>query len=136
MPQAPQPGWWQRNWKWFVPVAVVTGVGLVVAFVFLMVSLVFGMMKSSEPFKEAMARARANPQVQEELGAPINDGLIVSGSITTSNSTGNATLDIPISGPKGEANIHVKADRSGGAWTYSAMDVAIPGKSERIELQP
>ena len=93
-------------------------------------------MKSSEPYKEAMVKAMAHPQVRAELGVPVADGFFVSGNISTAGTSGQASLDIPISGPKGKGDIYVEAKKSGGTWTYTTLEVAIEGKPDRIELKP
>jgi Cytochrome oxidase complex assembly protein 1 len=134
MPQPTPPGWWQRNWKWVVPVSVVSALCLTLALVFLLVSAIFGMFKSAEPYKEALAKAVANPQVQAALGTPVTDGFFASGNISTAGASGSASLDIPISGPKGKGNVHVEATKSAGVWTYSSLEVAIPGQPERVQL--
>ncbi|MEO5714304.1 MAG: cytochrome c oxidase assembly factor Coa1 family protein [Luteolibacter sp.] len=136
MPQPPPPGWWSKNWKWCVPTLVVSTLVLIAGFFALIFFAVFGMLKSSEPAKEALAKAMANPQLQSELGTPIEEGFMVSGNISTSNSSGSATLDIPVSGPKGKANIHVEARKTSGAWTYSTLEATIDGKLDRIDLRP
>ena len=43
----------------------------------LIVTIVFGMMKSSHAYKEAHAMARADLYVKEALGSPIKEGLLV-----------------------------------------------------------
>lgn len=134
MPQPPPPGWWQRNWKWVVPVSVVSALCLFIASILLLVSAIFGVIKSAAPYKESLAKAVANPQVQSALGSPVSDGFFVSGNISTAGASGSATLDIPISGPKGQGTIHVEAKKSAGVWTYSTLEVAIPGQSERVQL--
>ena len=134
MPQPPTPGWWQRNWKWFVPVSVVSMVVLFAALILLIFSTVFGMIKSAEPYKDSLAKAVADPQVQSALGSPVTDGFFVNGSISTSGGSGSASLDIPISGPKGQGNIHVEAKKAAGVWTYSSLEVAIPGQLEKVQL--
>lgn len=134
MPQPTPPGWWQRNWKWVVPVSVVSAICVFVALIFLIVSTIFGMVKSTEPYKEALAKAVANPQVQSALGTPVTDGFLVSGNISTAGAAGSASMEIPISGPKGKGNIHVEAKKSAGVWTYSSLEVTIPGQPERVQL--
>lgn len=134
MPQPPPPGWMQRNWKWFVPVTVVSAFSLFLGFVFLIFSTVFGIMKSSAPYQEALAKAVANPQVQSAIGTPVTDGFFSSGSISTAGGSGSASLGIPISGPKGKGSIHVEAKKSAGVWTFSTLEVAIPGQPEKIQL--
>lgn len=136
MPQPPPPGWWSRHWKWCVPVAVVSLLVLVVGFIPFLLFGVFSMMKSSEPCQKAIAKALASPQIQAELGTPVKDGFFSSGSISTAGSSGKATMDIPISGPKGKGNLHLDATKSAGTWTYSTLEVTIEGKSEKIDLRP
>ncbi|MDQ6810149.1 MAG: cytochrome c oxidase assembly factor 1 family protein, partial [Verrucomicrobiota bacterium] len=79
-PSAPQPGWWSRNWKWFVPTGCLTFVLLGAAFVAVIVVLVFGALKSTDVYKTAVARAKANQEVRTALGDPIVEGMFLSGS--------------------------------------------------------
>jgi hypothetical protein len=134
LPQPPKPGWMTRNWKWFVPVTVLAAAGAMAAFFFAIFSLVTGTMKSSAPYQHALARAKADAEVQAALGTPIEDGFMSSGHISTSGSTGSASLEIPISGPKGKAHLYVEAQKSAGTWSYTSLDVVIPGQPEKIEL--
>jgi hypothetical protein len=136
MPPLPQQGWWQRNWKWSIPVGVVTVISLGLSFVFLIFFSVFRLAKSSEPCKQAVALAAANPEIQAELGTPIEVGFMVSGSISSSNTSGEAMLDIPISGPKGEAHVFVEGKKAAGLWTYSRMEVVLPGTTQPVSLIP
>ncbi len=134
VPSPVKPGWWSRNWKWFVPMSLVTLLLLCGGGIFAAVSMVFGLLKSSEPYKEAMVRANANEQVQSALGTPVEPGFIVGGSINLNNDSGTATLDIPVTGSKGKGSIHVDGSKAAGTWTYSAMDVAVEGQAEKISL--
>ena len=133
---APQPGWWSRNWKWFVPAGCLTLILLFCLFITLIFTIVMGSMKSSDAYKEAVAKARANPTVVEKLGTPIEEGYFVSGNINVQNDSGNADLQIPISGPKGKAVIHVVASKSAGKWEYSRLTVAIEGQPELDLIGP
>ena len=124
------PNWWSRNWKWFVPTGCLTLILLFGLFIALIFSVVMGSMKSSDAYKQAVARARANPTVVESLGTPIAEGYFVSGNINVQNDRGNADLQIPISGPKGKAVIYAVAVKSGGQWEFSRLSVAIEGQPE------
>ena len=90
LPQAVAPKepttWWQKNWKWFVPVGCLGLLALFTGFVALIVTIVFGMMKSSDVYKDALAMARAEPAVEMALGTPIEEGLFVVGNINISGS--------------------------------------------------
>jgi len=96
--------------------------------------IVFGIIKSSEVYQEAVARTKANEQVQQLLGTPIDEGLFVTGNIETSNDKGNADLTIPVSGPNGSAVIRVVAMRSDGRWKYVLMEVDSSENSATINL--
>ncbi len=124
------PNWWSRNWKWFVPTGCLTLILLFGLFIALIFGVVMGSIKSSDAYKQAVARARANPTVVESLGTPIAEGYFVSGNINVQNDRGNADLQIPISGPKGKAVIYAVAVKSGGQWEFSRLSVAIEGQPE------
>jgi hypothetical protein len=125
--------WWQRNWKWFIPTslgAVVLFIGLIV----LIVAVVFGMLKSSDVYKQALAETRINPYVQEALGSPIEEGLLVMGNFNVNGSSGHADLAIPVSGPQGNGTIYVVASKSAGQWATLKLVVDIEATNESIDL--
>ena len=129
-----EPSWWSRNWKWFVPVAVLASIAVMAGFVFAIMWVVFGMMKSSDAYQHALSRARENPAVVSALGSPIKEGYFTSGNINVSGPSGEARLAIPISGPKGEGTIYVVARKSAGEWTYSVLAVSVEQTKQRINL--
>ncbi len=131
---AQQPSWWGKNWKWFVPVGCLSMVLLVAAFIALIFTFVFGMMKNSTAYSEALERARANPAVSASLGTPIEEGFFVSGNVSESGPSGEAELSIPISGPRGAGTIYLEARKSAGAWTFSRLVVEVDATNERIDL--
>ena len=139
----PTPGWWSRNWKWFVPTGCCLGtlLGLLLAIavfglsIFGLITGVAAAMKNSEPYKVAVARAKADNKVTTALGTPLNEGF-PQGNINTNNDTGDVDLKIPIEGPKGKGTIFVVGTRSAGTWTYSKMSVTIAGSGESIDLSP
>jgi len=127
-----------RSWlarKWKLLLGLLVGLMLLgVAGIFGIFTLIMSSIKGSDVAKESMARAQTNPAVVQHLGTPIEMGWFVSGSINVSVATGDADLAIPISGPKGKGTVYVTAQKSGGAWTYSVMNVAFEGSGERINL--
>src|SRR5438034_5432584 len=123
-----------RNWKWFVPVGCFSIAMLFVAFVGSVVLIVFSAIKSTNVYKDALARAKAHPSVIEILGSPINEGFLVSGNTNVNGASGEANLSIPISGPKGKGTIYVAANKSLGKWNYSGLIVEIEKTHQRIDL--
>ena len=105
MPQAKPGHWFTRHWCWFVPAALATVLLGCAGFVVMAVLGVFGLLKSSTPYAHALAQVRSNERVQRAIGQPIAPGWLVSGSVQIRGSRGNARLLIPISGPKGQADI-------------------------------
>jgi hypothetical protein len=137
VPQPPPAGWWNRNWKWFVPTGCcLTPLVLGGAFVAFLVLVVFGAMKQSDAYKMAVARAKANPRVTSALGTPISEGWFLSGHTNVNMGSGDADLTIPISGPKGKGTIYAVATKSAGEWTYSKLEVKIDSTGETIDLGP
>jgi cytochrome oxidase complex assembly protein 1 len=134
IPPQPKRSWWSRNWKWFVPTGCLTVALLFVALIMSIILIVFGAIKSTDVYKDAIARAKANPAVIEALGSPIKEGLFVSGNTNVNGASGEANLSIPISGPNGKGTIYVKAAKSLGRWNYSDLVVEIQQTGTRIDL--
>ena len=134
LPLQPRGNWWTRNWKWFVPTGCFTILILFAAFITLIVMIVFSAMKSSDVYKDALKRAKAEPAVIEALGSPIKDGMFVSGSTNVNGASGEANLAIPIYGPRGEGTLYVVAEKSVGAWNYSNLVVEVKKTKNRIDL--
>lgn len=126
--------WWGRNWKWFVPTGCLGMLLLVAAFVFFIMSIVFGAMKSSDAYKTALAKAKADPRVVSALGSPIEDGMFVSGNTNVSGTSGQADMTVPISGPKGKGTIYFVASKFAGQWTFSKLMVEVAATGQRIDL--
>ncbi len=133
-PQPPQAGWWNRNWKWFVPVGCLGVICIVAGFVALLVMVVMGSIKSSDAYKLALAKAQANPIVQQKLGTPIQASTFVGGSINVSGTSGKADLTIPISGPKGKGAIYVDATKFANEWKFNRLEVGFEGDEQRVDL--
>ena len=128
------PGWWHRNWKWVLPVGVFACLAALAAFVGAIVFFVFTMFKGSDVYADAVAQARSNPAVVRELGEPVEPRWWVIGSIQTSTSSGSADFAVPLRGPSGRATLYVAATKRTGRWRYTVLQVAIDGKTERIDL--
>lgn len=133
--QAPaRPNWWQRNWKWFVPVLAALLLALFAAFVFGIVALVFGALKSSTPYQQAMTRAQSDPAVVAALGEPIRAGWFVQGNIGVDGASGKADLAIPLDGAHADGTLYVVAEKRAGEWRYETIAVNVEG-GERIMLE-
>ncbi len=134
MDSKPAPNWWARHWKWLVPAGCLTGVAGLAGFIALIVGLVFGLIKSTTPYQQALAKAQNDPVVISRLGTPIRGGLLVSGSVNLSGGTGQANLAIPLQGSKASGTLYVEARQSAGNWSYSTLTVQPDGAGEPISL--
>lgn len=131
--QPQQKGCLGRNWKWMLPVGclglILVGVA-VIGGIFL---VAMSALKSSEVYKGALERARSNPEAVTALGEPIKDGWLVQGNVSFSGGSGNANLQIPVSGPKNSGTIQVRAVNESGAWMYERLDLVVQN-GETISL--
>ena len=131
----PRPdGWWKRHWKWAVPALAALALSLLAGFVALIISMVFGMIKSSDAYKLAVQRAQASPAATAALGTPIQEGWFTMGNIKVNGPMGEANLQIPVSGPKGEGDLFVEARKSAGTWTFQTLVVQVDAGGQRIDL--
>jgi hypothetical protein len=127
-------GWFGRNWKWFVPVGCLSMVLMIVVFIAAVVYFAFGPIKSSTVYQEAITKTRSNADVIRELGEPIEPGWLISGTINVNESSGNADLSIPVSGPKKSGTVYVVATKKMGKWDIYGLEVAVEGENKRINL--
>lgn len=118
------------------PVAYYVLLSLLIVLIFIggLVVLVFGSMKSSDAYKMAVAKAKANPEVIAALGTPIEPGWLVTGNISVNGPSGNAELGIPLKGTKAKGTIFLEAKKSAGQWTFSLLQVKVEGREELIDL--
>jgi TonB family protein len=143
-PQQQPKGCLGRNWKWMLPVGCL---GLIVVGVIVMGGIFFAAMsaiKSSDVYKGALERARANPEAVAMLGEPIKDGWFVKGNVRFAGGSGTANFEVPVSGPKSSGTLYVRASYE-GVWMYERLDLAAEGGqtisllergAEPVELGP
>jgi hypothetical protein len=128
--------WFSRNWKWFVPTLVLGLVLLIAVAVGALLTFVFGLLKSSEPYQHAVAVASSNPAVVRELGTPIVPAWYISGNINVSGSSGDADLAIPLKGSLHRGTVYVVAKKTAGVWAYDKLQVLVDGQESPIKLLP
>lgn len=100
------------------------------------ISIVFGTMKSSDVYQQAVEAAQTNPDVITALGEPIEPKWWVSGSVSLNNDSGTADLSIPLQGTHNSGTLHAAADKSGGVWQFYRLEVTVDGRSDTIYLLP
>ncbi len=126
-----------RNVLWItcgVFAAVFLLIFLCAAFIFGIMGVTFGAMKSSTPYQDAVYAAQTNPEAIQALGDPVKAGFLLSGSVNLNGNAGDASLQIPVSGPNGEGTIYVEANKLNGTWQYSQLELYVDGRSAPIPL--
>src|SRR5262245_60524532 len=98
LPRGSQSGWFARNWKWFLLTVVLGLILLAALFIGGVVSLVFGMMKSSEPYQHAVEVATNDVRATRQLGEPIMPGWYAAGNINVFGAAGAVELLIFLNG--------------------------------------
>src|SRR5574341_37215 len=108
--------------------------GIVVVCIVLMFGFVTNEFKSSDVYQTALASAQSNPEVVRELGTPIQAGWFVLGSISTQGLSGDADLQLPISGPNNSGMLYASARRANGVWEFYTLAVTVNGRNGIIDL--
>lgn len=126
--------WWSRNWKWFVPTGCLTILALAATFIGVIVVIAFSAIKSTDVYRQALARAQNDSRVVEALGTPVESGMFPSGSTNVSGGSGNADISIPVSGPKGSAMVYAVAEKFAGRWIFSKLVVRVANNDHEIDL--
>jgi hypothetical protein len=91
-------------------------------------------MRSSEAYQLALAAAQREPSVTAVLGAPVRAGWLTTGQVNVAGASGDASLEIPISGPRGSGTLAVRAHKSAGKWTFSSLNVRVSGRATPLDL--
>jgi hypothetical protein len=127
--------WWGRNWTWVVPIGCLGTMVLFAGAIWALVSFVFGVMKTSGAYQDAVAQAQSSAAVKQVLGEPIREGTFITGNIEVNGPSGHASLAIPLSGPKGRGTLFVEASKAAGQWTFSTLALEMKDTHERLDLQ-
>jgi hypothetical protein len=120
----PRPNHFKSRRKWLF------GVGVGMVFILLLLTFIEQGLKSSTVYELSVEKADASPGVIGALGQPIHAGWFVFGQITeSSNGSGQATLAIPLHGPKGKGKLDVEAIRQTGSWRFSVLRFVADGRA-------
>jgi hypothetical protein len=120
---------------WFIPVLCVSFLALVGGCVFSIFSLISHLVRSSTPYKEALAAVRRHEAARAALGTPISEaGWPTNFSISTHGGSGSAEMTLPVKGPKGEGVLLVVATKSGGEWQFDKLVLKVKDSDQRIDL--
>lgn len=114
-------------------IAVVVIGGIVMLGILAMTGM-SALMRSSQVYKGALERVRADPEVVAAFGEPIEPGWLLVGSIETSGLSGDASLTGQIHGPLRRGRIYIGARRENGVWNYYTLAVSVRGIDKMITV--
>jgi hypothetical protein len=132
------------KWIWIILLAVVLPMlacaGLCGGFIFMLrgtadkvQEVVREGVRSTPPFRIALERIQADPEVQERLGQPIQESFPSVFNYNDSTGGSNAEFRYSISGPQGTAEVHVVGEKIDDQWFYRTLDVSFED-GETIDL--
>lgn len=123
----------KQKWVWIVlGLLGVAAIGIIV-FALAIVFVVFGTIKSSDAYQQALARTTSSAAVKTALGEPVEAGWYVLGNIEVNDDSGRADIRFPVSGPKGSGTVEAVATKRGGVWVFSRLGVQVEN-GEWIDL--
>ncbi len=95
---------------------------------------VMSALKSSDPYRIGLERAKANEEVKVALGEPVAPSFVVQGNINLKNDDGEADISFPVSGPKGAGQVHVQGTKTNGVWRYDEISITLENEGKTIDL--
>ncbi|TVR98838.1 MAG: hypothetical protein EA418_00840 [Wenzhouxiangellaceae bacterium] len=134
MTEVVQDSWWQRNWKWFVPVGCFGFLVLALAGFAMLFALILGGMRNAEVTQLAISIANNDAALVEAIGEPIEPRGFINGSISISGPSGEADLAIPVVGPRGRATLYGEATRRQSEWSYDVLVAELEADDRRLDL--
>jgi hypothetical protein len=128
-----QHGWFRRNWRWFVPMLLLT---IVVVGAGAIYWAIFTRVYNLDVCQSAMQTIETDANLLELLGDPIQPVKRPSREMAPNARVDENEIDIlwHIEGPKGHAKAHVRANRRQGKWDITIFDVT-PDGGKKITLR-
>jgi hypothetical protein len=87
----------------------------------------------SEAYQMGIGQLQSSPLVTNAFGTPITTGN-PTGSISTENANGKASLTFSVSGPKGSGTAFVEAIKKDGVWSLTRLAYKRDGSDSVIEI--
>ncbi|WP_141059476.1 cytochrome c oxidase assembly factor Coa1 family protein [Stenotrophomonas rhizophila] len=127
-------GWWARHWRWALPLALLLTITALAGVAWWLLVQWSHWSRGSEPYQEAMRRARCSVDLVAHLGEPIQDGFLPMGELETSSTgVGSSQFVVHLSGPRGKGRLFLQAEREQGRWDYPMLYVLVKD-AEPIDL--
>jgi hypothetical protein len=109
--------------RWPLWQRIAIGAAGFLAFAAVLIVVVTGALKSSDPYQRAVSAVQTSPGARQQLGPPIEPGWFVTGSLQTSNEHGSATMEFAVSGARSDGTVRLSASRKAGAWVFALLEL-------------
>jgi len=90
--------------------------------------------RNSAPYVEAMGLVRADEEVRDRIGTPIEDALFYEANWNVENGRETASLEIPVEGPGGTGVLVVSAALEGDTWMLHSARFVDPVLEDHVDL--
>jgi len=133
--------WWQRNWRWLIPVAVIAS-GLLLLLSSVVGSAATDISKAyaqKDIFNDAFDLVKNHTEASSILGElePMDNLAILEGAVNYSNNNQNFNASFRIVGSKARGKIDITADKINDVWVYKLIKVRVKqpeDKRQTIEV--
>lgn len=137
-------GWWDRNWKWVLPIFGIIFISITVFFSSNMDGVATDLAQAyadTELYNNALEKVKKDQRAKDLLGdiEPIDKMAILEGHVEYSNDNKSVFSSIRIFGTKGKANMDISADRINNEWNYNEINIRIknpPEKKQELKIYP
>lgn len=130
-----QKNWFQRNWQWALPIAIVAILSATLFFSLTARHLGDFGKAYSEPqlFQGALEKAQENAEVKTVLGElePVSKIAILEGDVNYSNQNRNVQFTVRVEGKNGKALMDGIAERTNDSWEYKKITIRIKNPPEK-----
>lgn len=82
----------------------------------------------------AISQINANPTVSRIVGVPVSASQIEGDVRQDETGWKEARLTFSINGPRGNANVHVIADKAAGSWSFTTFEIDFQQQHQRLDL--
>jgi len=127
--------WLKQNWKWLLPMAVISAFFPITIFALTSVLLTcLFCVKSSKIYRKTIITVQKNDRVLKLIGSPVKAGLLVMGNISRRTTETMVNMSIPLSGPDGQATVFAVAKRQKKEWCFTTLQVQCRKSGTHIDL--
>src|SRR5690606_9200883 len=130
-----QKNWFQRNWKWVLPISIVAI--LSATFFFSLIGEHLGdfgqAYNDSDLFEGALLKVQENEEVTFALGEiePVSKMAILEGDVNYTNQNRNVQFTVRVEGKNGKALMDGIAERINDSWDYKKITIRVKNPPEK-----